>query len=466
MYLNEQKGIKMLREYQKEGIQFLVDNRRVIFADEMGLGKTIQVLKAVEELAYSRILIIGTKNSLFTWIKEINKWYPNKEIGDVTLVRGSPTERKHAWINFYNGIALCSYGSLTRDTDLISGKKWEIIICDEVHRPGIKNRKTVTFKALQAVMKQCKPASLFLISGTPSTRGVQDMWAYLKLLYPKSYSSYWAFMNKFCIVEHNGFGKEIVGQRNMDEFRLAVSNILLQRKKIDVTPELPPKIRSLEPIELDADQKRLYGALAEDLMMKLTDGSWLLASTKLAAQTRLRQILVCPRILDDGASTGAGLEWIIDHIIEHEITKAIIFCPFPSCFEHLEERIREAQIFPQIEQLRGGMEVEAIGRVIDTFKKPNHNVLILVSIKFAESYDLVEAQAGYFLGREYNPAENYQAEDRMHRMNSTHAANIYYPFFENTLDSEQFDILTNKLLDIRPIFDDPETLAKLFKRGL
>ena len=44
----------MLRDYQLEGIDWLVNNQYGILADDMGLGKTVQTIKAMEELFTSK----------------------------------------------------------------------------------------------------------------------------------------------------------------------------------------------------------------------------------------------------------------------------------------------------------------------------------------------------------------------------------------------------------------------------
>ena len=69
----------MLRQYQKEGIDWLVKNDVGILADDMGLGKTVQTIKAMEYLFEKEII----KNCIIAychyknWENEITKWAPN-----------------------------------------------------------------------------------------------------------------------------------------------------------------------------------------------------------------------------------------------------------------------------------------------------------------------------------------------------------------------------------------------------
>jgi hypothetical protein len=88
-------------------------------------------------------------------------------------------------------------------------------------------------------------------------------------------------------------------------------------------------------------------------------------------------------------------------------------------------------------------------------------MVVMLSIPFAESFDLVPAQAGYFIGPDYDPESNYQAEDRIHRRNLRHDVDMFYFQHQNTTEKELFDILNEKVRNTKTMFHSPEALKEI-----
>ena len=67
-----------LYPFQRNGVAWLLQNRKAILADDMGLGKTIQVIAAIRRLyRYGRIescLIIAPRTLIANWLTETDKW--------------------------------------------------------------------------------------------------------------------------------------------------------------------------------------------------------------------------------------------------------------------------------------------------------------------------------------------------------------------------------------------------------
>ena len=133
--------------WQEAGIDFLVPRKKAILADQMGIGKTIQVLKAHAIWQPKRTLISGSKNSTYTWLKELKKYYPELA-KTVWMIRGTAQKRAKLWDSFKEGIVICTYGVMKSDVDLISAKKWDAFYCDEAQK--MKNRKNQAAKKTRA----------------------------------------------------------------------------------------------------------------------------------------------------------------------------------------------------------------------------------------------------------------------------------------------------------------------------
>src|SRR5690606_11832777 len=78
---------------QREGVGFLVHNRRALLADDMGLGKTLQAmagalyLKDVADVR--RVLIVCPSSLKYQWQSEIRKFTGER----VQVIGGSKQER-------------------------------------------------------------------------------------------------------------------------------------------------------------------------------------------------------------------------------------------------------------------------------------------------------------------------------------------------------------------------------------
>ena len=89
----------MLREYQEEGIEWLLKNNDGILADDMGLGKTLQSIKALDSLIRNgeveKILIACPSSLISNWEYEIQKWAPHISI---TKVFGDKKSSSINWL--------------------------------------------------------------------------------------------------------------------------------------------------------------------------------------------------------------------------------------------------------------------------------------------------------------------------------------------------------------------------------
>ena len=70
-------------QHQKEGIEFLLKNKKCILADDMGLGKTYQSIVAAIECEAERVLIVCPASLKINWMREIENFCE-----DVSIIKG------------------------------------------------------------------------------------------------------------------------------------------------------------------------------------------------------------------------------------------------------------------------------------------------------------------------------------------------------------------------------------------
>lgn len=465
-----------IRQFQIEGVAELIRRKRTILADDPGLGKTAQALLAMKEMGNSsehrggmNVLILCTGSGWDAWTRiEMQKFLPEEQwpegLARPSLVSGQASVRMKQWANTFTialqGTLRADLGRLDQIMDLIrkasSRRKtdpvWDLVIVDEAHK-CMRNRKTKIYEALLQVAKNC--TYLWPLTGSPANRAAQNYWGYLHLLDPKKFSSYWAWVNKFCLVDNNGFGREIVGNRDVDGCVRALEPYMLRRERSQVAADLGEKQRIPVMLQLPAPLRKLYDGLQEDLFAEF-DGSSVMAPAKLAAIVQLRKMLVSPRMLFPGyTSMAPALERFLEHLRDcTELERhCVVYTPFREGADIIEQSILEHWVgaHPRILQFRGGLEKGTIGEMQEAFDADS-GAIAICTIKFAESYSLASAFAGHFIGYEWDPEEIKQAEDRIVRLSGRKTPALYYYYLvENTIDEVMREVLNTKNMNVTAI---------------
>jgi SNF2 family DNA or RNA helicase len=436
-----------LRRYQLDGVHFLVKQKRAILADEQGVGKTVQALIAARHLvprSSGRILIVAPKSASGVWQYETQKW-----LGEEAKSYQGTTR---AWDDLDNAPIVITNYSLLKEV-FTRQPHWTLMIFDEAHklrgwRPA--SSKKGTYRALG------KGSSLykFFLTGTPYFTNAGDIWPLLHQIDPQKFNSYWSFLSRWTHLERGPFGYQIMGNRQPKLLRegLKKQGYMLRRLKKDVMPELPPKTRMEWVLEMTPKQRRDYEKLAKDMIIELNESQTLAAPTKLAVIVRLRQLLVSPRLLGLD-SDGAALEALKEELSESN-DAAIVFTPFPTLgLPILQQTLKSSgrEIFIVHKELNP----KQLAKVVDDFQHAsgNREPVLISSLLLGTSWTATRATLAYFLGYDWSPSNNFQAEDRLHRHGQQYATTIKYAMHRGTVDEHVMDILSGKLSIQRALLD-------------
>lgn len=448
-----------LRPYQEEGVDFIVNKRqgRAYNGDHPGLGKTVQALVSMLELwDYGYVLIVGTKVSLGTWQYEAKKWFDLP----TTLYSGTPKQRKAIMQEFLKqpkGILITNFAMCEEIQQY--GQIWQMVIADEIHKGGLLNHKTKTYKAFQKL----KNRYLLLMTGTPIRRGPQDVWAPFHLIDPKAFPAYWPFVNRHCIVIKEMFGSTIENRpSNPKAFNDLVFKYMIRRKKQDVLKDLPNKIRQPIYLQLEGEQLKAYEALSETMILDLPDDEILIAQNIATQILRLRQLLVTPRLLGfdyDGAALEALKEMVQD---EFDLQQPVAICtPFRQAIPFIKESLKD--ITTNIFEIHGQIKQSAKEVSLQFQQCTNKNKIILYTIKSGMSWDAFEASTVIFIGYEWGAYDNLQAEDRLHRIGQQNTVHVKYLMFKGTVDELVMSKLDDKQMAENWIMR-PQDVIKFLKK--
>lgn len=448
---------KKARPYQREDASFVAKYGRGILGHKTGLGKTLISLLAWKLMGEPQpVLIITGKSGLSVWPDEIGKWvWPEVSqdtVENATIYHGHGPRRDASWKaakTLDKGIWLTNYHLFREDflrhPHLIT-KQWGLVIMDEAHKA--RNRKTDTYKAVSRIKARHK----IFLSATIAGRGPQDVWTVLNMLDPGLFGSYWKFVNTFCYTERNPWGgTEIIGTRNAEALRnMMRGRFYRTRTYEEVAPELPTVTRQPVLIDMDPVQRELYDRLKEEFILDLPD-QLVMTPTVLANITRLRQMCVCPQLLDPSLPIGASFTALAEAIEDDPHT--VVFTPFRAVMPILQAYLERSGYGP-VFQLYGGMEPEDVKERSRQFKDARG--IMLCTVDFAQSFALDTVRTGNFLGFSWDPNANEQAEGRLRRLDTKHRDPIFIRYFINrgSVEEDAREVVNGKVYTVSQFMQD------------
>lgn len=476
------------RAFQLVAREKVIRNKRAILSMPKGSGKTSTALSIGEDPRVNRsrpgfcAIIFTTERGMSAYTRDIKK-FPEWE-GKLVLVTGSKAERKAIWNSDYR-YYVTTYNAFLSDMGVraqgraesvpeIIVPKWvtragglDMAIFDEFHRV-MRTRKG---KFWEYALKWFRHTEYLVpISGSAASKGPSDLWPALHLVDQKFWSSFWKFVGTWHHVYDGVHGKTIGDTRadRMPQFRNAVRPYMEHMTKEQLGDAMPALTRELMPVEIPPWQRKIhddllaqsYAVLNPDANLDLDeDPEYLFAENPLVKLYQLRLALICPKALSPALGIGQGIEDIWDDASESELTQYNIFTPFKRPIPYLAEWLTERGA--AVWRLQGGIGLDEQERRLSDWQSyisreatPQRPGILLGTVKYGESWECPESSYGYFLGEEWDPEDNKQAESRLCRLISTGPVYIQYCQFLRTYGTELQDLLVNKSANVRAMYKD------------
>jgi SNF2 family DNA or RNA helicase len=435
-----------LTVFQAPTAERMITRKRHGVAYPMGLGKTVVGVFSLWHVRPRRVLILCPRNALRVWEDHIVDWFRGL---DAKEGRTTPTviwrwrkrynnqdARRKMWGKFlpdHVNVYITTVAGFLSDVEFL--EQFDVVIIDEAKR--IRNYRSEGFKALKPLCKACQ--YFWPMTGTPG-RLPGHFFTMLHLMDPKYFSSYWNLVRAFMYTQKAQFGGglEILGWKNKAQWDLILKQYFTFVSR-EQAGQLPIR-RQVLYVQMDEVQQKHYDELSTDMLTETPDGRYIIASTSLTATLRLRQLLVCPKILGLD-SYGVAIEDLIDTLQDSD-PHIVIFTPFTEAFPFFTERLNRAGI-KTVETLSGGLTPDEVVERIERYRR--HRGIMLCSISYATAFSLEPADRAFFIGYDFDPDNNAQAEYRIKRLTTTHSCVAYYYCHEGTYDETQLEILDIKV---------------------
>ena len=421
-----------LFNYQKQGIEFLVSKHGGMLLDEQGLGKTVQALKACEKVDPQVLVIVCPAIMRGTWSHHVANLMPS----NIQVVINS-----YEWY-----VKLDNYKSLLKS---IKGKKVAVIV-DESHY--IKTPTSKRTKTVQHLLSLDNIVFKVLLTGTPVTRDVDDLYTQLKVFYPDFCRSIFEYRKKYMRCTHSYFGDVYKGFKNdysRQEIIKYLKSCSLRRTKKSAGLNLPSIVR--QPVYIDINKKVAKESLSIlDYATKVINGvdDYTLYKTDLAEEAS--HIASIRKAL--GVAKVPQVLQYVEHLLQSGTQKLVVFGVHVDVVNLIYESLKEKYKEIKTHRIIGATTSTQREKIIKEFQElETPQILVANMIACGVGVTLTKSHTVVFAELDFTPSNIMQAEARVHRITQEHIVNSIFMVANESLDAKILDLIKDKLKVIKEI---------------
>jgi SNF2 family DNA or RNA helicase len=471
-----------LRPDQRVGVAWVAGGYRNagLVADEPGSGKTLEIIGGIIEAdVQGQVLVACPRLSVKTvWFNELRRWAPDER---VYIMRGTRAKRQRVLDRYLEDPAprkwlITVMESLrTKDTEdenekTIKGaeypglfqNRWGAVVVDESHKAF--GSLTVVKGTLHGKgLKRLSTERRYACTGTPFGKGgrLQGFFGTLHWLWPDEFTSFWRWAETYFLVEEEEFylrgggGQKKTAKRvgalkegNEEEFLASLGPRILRRTKEETMPWLPKKQYREVLCEMTPAQRKQYVAMVDDGEFQAGEGM-VSVDGVLAAITRAKQVAngALTRDAEGKVHFDPKESCKIDNLLQllenrgilddSGHMKVLVTSQFNELLYAIEQRL---EAFGMMYHLLTGKTSDTMReKMIEDFQNPNGpRVFLLNSKAGGVSVTLDAADEVHMLDELWDPGDNTQIEDRIHRASRAEgrvAATIVQYRTEGTIDT-------------------------------
>lgn len=419
-----------LKEFQKEGLAFLLHNPRSLLADEMGLGKTPTAIAWLTSLKCSPpYLIVVPPHILLQWKSEVKKFLGEET--SVHIIKGLKPYSLPA-----SEIYLIHYLLLRGWKNYLPRFGFKACVFDEIQ----ELRHATSDKYSAASLLSDSVEYLIGLSGTFFYNYGSEAWNVINILDFHCLGDFDSFSREWC----TGYGNKLIKDPKLLGEYLREEGLFLRRKMEDVLNELPPKRRVIQNIDVDEGKY-------DELIAPIIDQAKRISDIKDAFE-RGRETMMA--IDSTRMITG--------------IAKAHYVCAFVKTLMEAGETVilyghHHAVMDIYMDELKDSYPVMISGRQNSKTKDEAQKAfmngdtdLIIISLRSATGLNLQRARCVVFGELDWSPAILSQGEGRAYRIGTKDSVLCYYLTCNAGTDQAMLETLGLKTSQFVSIMGDKE----------
>lgn len=416
--------------------------------DEMGLGKTIQGIGLLKFHPDRFPALFVVKSSLkFQFFKELIRW-----LGPEYLAQVIETSKDYIFPNLK--CYIISYDLLRRlDRAKIEELKIKTVIMDECQQ--IKNADSSRTQQVRRIVADPN-IKVIALSGTPWKNRGSEFFPVLNMLDPTKFGSFQGFLDRWVEFYYEGPRRKEGGIKNVKYFKEYVEHIIFRRERADVMKELPLINRVKLHVQLDEIEQTTYNDEVSEFVKWYND--FVMSGEEdsidglqmLAKMSRMRHITGLAKI-------PATVEFV-EEFIEDTDRKLVIFIHHKDVgqllYDELVKRFGE-----NIPVMKITAELSSAERfeVQEQFNKLPRVIMVASTLASGEGLNLQSCADCIMHERQWNPANEEQAEGRFIRIGQTsNTVNGTYVEAEGTIDEHLDIIIETKRRSFHAVMNDSE----------
>lgn len=423
---------KVPYKYQAESALFAEQsNISCLIAHEMGLGKTICAL-AVLGKHYRKlapILIVTKAGILRQWESECVEWLDEMPWRISNTKDPIPPKAK---------LYIISYDMLSR-FEIDQLPKFKTVIFDECQQ--LMNPAANRSVAARDISRNA--THVIGLSGTPIKNNAAEYFTILNILRPMIFPKKDWFIREYCEYTQYSNGTKVGGLTSWgeDRFRNITKPFILRYTRDQVLPDLPKIKRATLIADLSDAVREAYAKTVIKLLDEAEDMTHSAAEratnilaymTKMRHLTGLSKIESCVEHVDDFLqSTDRPVTIFAHHQDVIEITK-----------------LRLEKLGYKVLTLTGSMNGDERASVVKRFaeyKTTGNRILLASMLAAGEGLNLQFCSDAFVLERQWNPANEEQAEGRFSRIGSEAShIDVTYAVAAGTIDEFFAELVEKK----------------------
>jgi SNF2 family DNA or RNA helicase len=426
---------------------------RALLSDEVGLGKTIEALMVLSE--YKKRGMVKTA-LILTPTPLVSQWKEEMRVKfslDVSST-DDPDFTSGDTVFWQAPVILASINQAKskKNFDLVTGKRWDMLIVDEAHH--LKNKATLNWKLVNSIQKKF----ILLLTATPVENNLMELYNLITLLKPGQLETATSFREKFMT------RGDATDPRNRALLKELLGEVMIRNTRALAGINIPPRFAQTVCIEPSGQETAFYKRL-ENLIMEIhvqTGGKGKLllkhllsqaGSSPSAVETTLDKMLRnnnYPAGLHDEliavknlcrTSVDTTKNKALLQVIQSTREKIIIFVKYRGTVAHLTEFLEWNRI--SFSLFHGGMDNETKEKEIKTFQEKNQ-VLITTEIG-GEGRNLQFCSRMINYDLPWNPMRIEQRIGRIHRIGQEREVHIFNFCAKGSIEDHILDILDKKI---------------------
>lgn len=444
-----------------------------ILADEMGLGKSVTIIAYLAALLNMHDdkgphLLVCRVSMLENWKREVKKWCPTLSI---LLYHGDEMETEYEHIdailkaknpcskNSSNplpfNIMLVGYYLFEKKTKglkhhrlLLKSCSWSCVIMDDAHY--LKDHSSECYKRMQEVA--CFAKQRIMITRTPVHNNLKDLWSLMAFLMPDVFTKFDINLKEYFDAKKNDL-------KLINNVRATLLSFVINRMKSDVMPNaFKDKFMRLEMLQMNEKHSLTYKKALEECKKSNKESETLNNFMTLRNAANHLSLIKNKEYTIETLNLSPKIQKLNNILLNLKKNghRCLILSQGTNTLDILEWFIKQLQY----RYFRYNNSNHAI---VEIFNNDPNIFIFLFTIKDGRrGIALTSIDTIIFFDIDFNPQNNREVEDRVHRVGQQRPVVVYQLVTKGTIDEEIFKFAQNKLISTN-ILEDSEEIEEDFE---